>query len=396
MAMIAVGRPLGWAWLKPYALGALGHSLWLGPLLAILAAVAAWPRTRRPASIHVGAVDVAVEGGWRVQRFARAQIEGGLLIPSATQPQVELYLRGGDVVRLAAEDEAAATALLDALDIGPSERRVRVTLADPIRRAAASALRAALVILVFFLGLGWSASAYRSAYGTALPPAILAPWLAMVVGTIVGWSWLRRPTEVVVGAEGVRVVTALGERTIAYPSIEDVRVVGARLELEERGGAVTRLQGGMLLGASPGQGASPPMLLGLARRIREGMIGARSAASEALAGRLERGERSLPEWREALAQLFGGGGYRSTSLARDVAEHVLEDGAAAVDRRLGAALALAQGGPEDRARIRIAAETTTDDRLRIALLRVADGEESAEQEIEDALSDRRAVISGPP
>ena len=66
---------------------------------------------------------------------------------------------------------------------------------------------------------------------------------------------------------------------------------------------------------------------------------------------------------------------------------MLDDGAAPKSRRLGAALALAaRGGEEDRTRIRITAEKTTDDKLRIALLRVADGDDSAEQEIEDALT----------
>jgi hypothetical protein len=392
--MIAVGRPLGWEWLKPYALGGLGMSLWLAPLLAVLAAVAAVPRTSRPASIHVDQGEVVLEGRRGVRRFPRADIEGGMLIPSTTQPLVELYLRGGDVVRLAVADEAAATSLLDALDIGPSERRVRVTVADPMRRALASALRAGLVISACFIGLGMGASAYLEAFGAKLPPTFLAPWLVMVVGAVVGLNRLLRPAEVTVGAEGVRILTGVGDRTIAYESIEDVQVSGRRLDIHERGAPLTCIDGGRLLGLGPG-GGSPTALVGLARRIREGMIGVRSGASEGIAARLERGERSFAEWREAVGQLFGHGGYRSSSLAREVAEHVLEDGAATVDRRLGAALALAaHSGEEDRARIRIAAQKTTDDKLRIALLQVADGDEGAEQEIEALIqrpAERRAT-----
>lgn len=380
-AATAIGRPLGWAWLKPWALGALPHALWLGPLLAIIASFVARPRTTPAASMHIGDTDVELDAAGRVRRFARADIEGGMLVPSVQNPHVEVYLRGGDVLRLAVADEAAATSLLGALDIGPDERRVRVTLADPARRAALSALRAAGIILVFFFGLGMAVGAYERAFGTALPHTVLGPWLALVVGTIAGLGRLGRPTEVVVGSEGVRIVSARGKRTIPYDEIEDVVVAGGRLEIRQRSGGSTCLAGGWQLAATA------RTLPALARRIRDGMIAAKNPASDGLAAQLERGERSLPEWRSAVSHLLGRGGFRDASLARDVAEHVLDDGTATVERRVGAALALAaNGGDEGRTRIRIAADKTTDDKLRIALQRVADGDDGAEEEIEQALA----------
>jgi hypothetical protein len=381
----AIGRPMGWAWLKPYALGAMPVAVVLGPIFAILAVIVATPTVRKPASVEVGDDVLTIEAQGRVRRIPRADIDGGMLVPSQKQPFVELYLRGGEVLRFAVRDEPAAMELLDALDIGPSERRVHVTLSSPQRVALVAAGRGALVIMTCFMLLGFLVGAYQNAFGSKLPPVFLGPWLAMVVGGIVGWNRMSRPTEVTVGAEGVRIVTAWREHVLSYAQLEAVQVSGRTLALTEKTGATTNIDMSRWV---DGGAAASDKLQGLARRIRDGM-NAIQTTPDRVAERLERGGRSVADWRAALAELFGGGaGYRSATLARDVAEQVLDDGAAPVERRIGAALALAsQGGDEAKSRIRIAANRTTDEKLRVVLDAVAE-EQLEEDQIAEALDEQ--------
>jgi hypothetical protein len=124
----------------------------------------------------------------------------------------------------------------------------------------------------------------------------------------------------------------------------------------------------------------------LARLRRE--IAAYRAASrdEAALAVLDRGDRSVGAWRQALGSLMARSeGYREAAIALADVHETLENAAAPPDRRIGAAITLAGAGEADApARIRVAASECADERLRIALESIAAGE-TDDEAVEEAL-----------
>lgn len=92
-------------------------------------------------------------------------------------------------------------------------------------------------------------------------------------------------------------------------------------------------------------------------------------AWEAAPTLLDRGGRSLGEWKRRLAELARQApDYRSVGLSRDELAAVLASARASTEQRIGAALALlATGDRGARERVRVVAETHEDDAVRDAL-----------------------------
>jgi hypothetical protein len=107
--------------------------------------------------------------------------------------------------------------------------------------------------------------------------------------------------------------------------------------------------------------------------------------------RLDRGGRSLAAWRAALVDLArAGSSYRVAGLSPDDLAAVVGSPEAAVDRRIGAAIALrASGHPGAGERIRIAAERCASARVRAALQRVSEGAEE-----DEAVAEALAIEEG--
>ncbi len=398
LARRGLGRALGWLaalalvlpWVPAVASVALGSEPlggwvvgvvagWaLAPILAVAAPIVSSVGSRQPANLRVEPDALVITQRSRARRVQRSRIEGGVLVPGAP-PRVELYLSGGDVLRVVMDDQATAESFLDALDLGARERRVRVELAEPWRRAALALVRVAVVALFWFLVLGWGVGAYERSYAEKLPFIFMGPWMACIVGTIAAWSWLRRAPSVVVGDDAVVVERGVGTTRHAYTDLAAAWAEGRSLWLRDHEGRVTEVSGGLGLPGPTAQGSTDTL-----RAVADRIMAARARAAGArptaeLGARLDRAGRTISEWREGLAALLDPTtSYRRQAVGPHEVASVLEDGAASPERRIGAALALvATGEPGARERVRVAAGLTAGEALRAAR------ERAAEQEADD-------------
>jgi hypothetical protein len=129
----------------------------------------------------------------------------------------------------------------------------------------------------------------------------------------------------------------------------------------------------------------------LVTRIEEASARHRATDERSLHGELlARGDRTVARWR---AELEGGAhAFRSMALPAEELALVLDDPHALPDERVGAALALrgaSRGAPaEASARIRVAAASTQDRSLRVALELLAE-DEVDDTRLEAALRARR-------
>ncbi len=102
----------------------------------------------------------------------------------------------------------------------------------------------------------------------------------------------------------------------------------------------------------------------------------------------------IEEWRAALDEVaLGERGFRGAAVPDDELYEILQDPAAPLGRRVGAALVLRRRDGDARARIRVAAETSVEPRIRVALEAAAD-DDIDEQAIERALGKAQARRSG--
>lgn len=382
---VVIGTLAGVGWLVGLgsATGLMG--LFLAPLLALAAPLVAFVQSRAPATVGVENGDLVILQDHRSTRIARSQIEGGVVVPSKKKPRLEVFLRDGDLVRIAIDDEATGEALLDELDIGARERRVRIELADDSRKLLVMIPRLAFTVFLWFMILGMIIQPYKEAMGEALPAVFFGPWLACMVGTFLLWQRLARPPSIEVGSDGVTLARALGERFIAYANISDVWAHGKQVFLRDHSGKVTGASGGLAAkGREHGSHASPTALAAVhriehARRASEG-----ASVVAQLASKLDRAGRPVDIWRKEIANVLGSSAaYRSASLGSEDVEKILADAAAPPDRRIGAAFALKDAGvPGAPERIRIAAALTANEELRTALERVAEHDAEREAEAE--------------
>jgi hypothetical protein len=112
----------------------------------------------------------------------------------------------------------------------------------------------------------------------------------------------------------------------------------------------------------------------LVARINDVVAERRTAGAGSLAA-LARNGRPLEAWREALASLLSQENYRHLAVSRDDLVAVLHDGTRSLEERAAAALAMVGNGQDARAvsQVRIAAESSANERVRIVLQEAAEG-----------------------
>lgn len=342
------------------------------PLLLALAPtwLVALATLNRPAALRAGR-SLRIERGEAVEAFSPATVVSVSREPS-TPGLVVIRLENGDVIRAALEGEDGLDQLVDAVvqggTRGPWVARVHHSKLPPTwPRWTAIAITALGALAMAAFGHGSEAA-------------------ACVVGGLGLLAWLTflRPgpvqRNVVVGSDGIAIRSDVYDRFIPFSRITAVEPhdLGATLVLEGGERIELAVVPPGLLTASDGTAAK----LHLAEQRRATLLARLTAgmsAVEALAGeeRLSRQGRTMRAWREAVCEVVveDAPGYRAAVLSTEQAARIVENGHAAPEARIGAALALSAR-----------ASQATKQRLRIAIEDCAD--EATQLAIEQALEDR--------
>jgi hypothetical protein len=345
-----------WHALVPGVWGAIGPLAWL----------AAWwvgraPPRRGRVSLD-GAIVRAEADQWAVS-FARDEVMEARVEPLLQGCAIELWRRGGTVLRFTVGSLAEAHGWLDAADLALHRRVSRITL-----------------------GASWHGWAFGVGYalvGMVVAPILAIP-LALLIDVLDGPAdkaaavvlvWVAftlfttaraMPARVDVGTDGVLVRRGFSKRFIPYAALYDVRsILGDALSLHLRDGESL-----LLRTTRPGDGSAVTAAQALNYAL-ERWHRARGADDFGL---LERRGRAIGAWREAVgAMLAPQGAFRGVALDREGVLRVLEEPSAPAARRVGAALALADAAPEVRERVRVVIDGCADEGLRRALEGALDG-----------------------
>lgn len=310
------------------------------------------------------------------RRIAREQILGGICVHAVEGETVELTLRGGSVVRIAMSDETEALALLKDLGLSQGGRMVAHELAAPwpAMRTGLALFAAFIVAVVFGIGTAVVQTALR-----AHSPAVLV-CSSGVAFMLAAWYALARraPSQVVIGSDGV-VLEGSHRRFIPYSRIASVVTTPDGVYLVTTG----RVLGQRFL-LTPERGPRSDALVA----ELEAAIARAERAQEIDSTRLERldrGEMSVTEWRQALKRLATPEtGYRRAPVERADLVEAASDGSADNARRLAAALALSHTGDQGAIeRVRIAVDGLADREMRARMGEALDGtiEDAALEEL---------------
>jgi hypothetical protein len=290
----------------------------------------------------------------RPARVVRAgHIEDGY---APTPDRLVLRLEGGAVIEATLEG-GYANGILQHLGVTLEQRTLRV----PLRGAIDTFANVLVAWCVVWLG-------------TLLPMNVLhivgplyaftiSMTLSVLVATVCG-VWFR--PNATVGLDGIRITGVLHPKFIPYSSITSAK--------REHGADTGIFKGGVVvLGTTSGEvrlfasGQSHDQVDALFDHIERGRAAAAAVDAPPLDA-LDRKGRSVEEWRTALGDpAFGEAGFRSAGLGQVELDDVLADPNAPLERRVAAALALRSRDDEARRRIRVAAATSADPHLRIAL-----------------------------
>lgn len=322
------------------------------------------------------------EGGLRVERsgdgsfvFAGKGFVEGWHSPEARR--VCLRRRDGNIVSADVSDADAAATVLQRMGVDASKRTMRMRL------GSVGFLNAVVWLLgpVFAVYLG---EAIGNRVG--MPNALSLPIAAVIfliefllVQTLFG------PEQLVLGADGVILEKRSGRRFVPYKDLQSISTSDSRVTLRLNNGKKVRAKARHL-----GQEEQDI----IKQRIREALAlrDERSADLAAFAA-LDRGQRDIKAWGEALQGIFSkGGGYRQAKLTLEQVAAVLVDPVAPVDRRIGAAMVLSQSGDgEAKSKIRAAIESSVNRKVRVALEAIERGDlENAA--IEEAAMDEAANV----
>jgi len=396
---IAVSTAMIFAW--PFATIGLGLDRFLAsgaclaPVAGLVAAVMSLAalhgdavagsarKSGAPGKLEIGAdgrIVVEVSGDRRI--FGKQELDGGWVESSGEHHSVVLRTRSGAVVIVDVPSAAAANELLHAAGVAPEQRAVAIPLGGAEPRASRRMLAVlAMVVsaftlpfLLYPLGAAVAALARGSLAGlsdalvSAVAAALGAFALFMVVKPLI-------TSTVVIGIDGVTVVTLGRRRFFSFATTRSVRAVDRTLSLEQNHGTPIRLST-----------SGPEEAMAVATRIREAMAAGERTRVSGNLERLDRRGRSLGAWREELLSMARENrGYRETAFGNRELLQVVEDARAGAERRIAAAAALsAAEDPDVRQRIRVAIDACADERLRIAIDKASAGDVEDEA-IEEAL-----------
>lgn len=322
------------------------------------------------------------KGGLRVKRSgggsfvfpAKGFVEGW---HSPEVRRVCLRRRDGNIVSADVADADAAATVLQRMDVDASKRTMRMRLGSV----------AFLNIVVWLLGpvvAVYLGEAIGNRVG--MPGSLSLPIAAVIfliefllVQTLFG------PEHLVLGADGVILEKRSGRRFVPYKDLQSMTTSDSRVTLHLKSGKKVQARARHL-------GHEEQDII--KQRVREALAlrDERSADLAAFAA-LDRGQRDIKAWGEALQGIFSkGGGYRQAKLTLEQVAAVLVDPVASVERRIGAAMVLSQSGDgEAKSKIRAAIESSVNRKVRVALEAIERGDlENAA--IEEAAKDEAANV----
>jgi hypothetical protein len=307
--------------------------------------------------------------------------------------RVHLALADGEVLVVRVPEAELRARVLRAVGATVAERVLRVPLPSASSQLVGGTLLVLLVLAavlgLFFLAASVVAVALGEARTGPHPDtaALLVPGvLGIALTGLAAYALLSllQRRELVIGADGITFRRVLARKLIPYAEVTRVALDPRGLCLHLRDGARVTLP--TLVALQPALPVDDvddvaPLNEGdvkrraLLLRIEEAMALGTGAAAPRLT-QLDRGERSIAEWRAALLRLAGAAEhYRSRPLSSADLAAVVEDPTAPAERRIAAAVALSAREPETaKRRVRIAAQASADEALAGALERAAEGE----------------------
>jgi hypothetical protein len=348
----------------------------------VIASAARSSALRWPGTVRIADGQIAVAGTAMTATVPLTEVVDGWI----EHPHgVRLRVKDGRTLAVDAPDAQTADAMLVAAGVGPAQRVVSVPLSSSAAvtaggRALATAgialIAPALLFMIAVISVG-----LRDALAAPSAAGVLALIFIALFTGLLGFgaaallSTLRR-REAIVGLDGVtfrqsrrRIFVPYAEMTGVEPDARGVAIH------RTKGGSVTlpTWQAGEALLPGPGRAPTDPLADGVVRqRVLLDRIGKAARASRrgsADLDELDRRGRSLEAWRADVRRLAKSPtGYRSTSLTSADLADVVEDVGAPPERRIAAAMGLADS--EDagaKERVRVVIDTCADEELKEAL-----------------------------
>jgi hypothetical protein len=275
---------------------------------------------------------------------------------------------GATIFEARVPEEADAQAFLAALGRDVSHQRIAFEADTPyglgIRYRPLAAVVAALSMVALVKA--------TSIFGILLAAAMTLNYVVMT---------LAPTARIEVGADGVHVAWLLVRRFFAYAELASVEPLPKGVRFVTRDGKTEDVKFEQSADSDVEALVRRDALLA---RVHEAMeAAARASSRKELLALLVRAGRSTDVWTREVLAIRGGEGYRTAAVRDEDLWAVVRDPTAPSDARAAAALVLRRT-TNDRANLRVAADTIAEPRLRVALEAVADADDA---DVEAALAE---------
>ncbi|NOU28228.1 MAG: hypothetical protein HOO96_10025 [Polyangiaceae bacterium] len=324
------------------------------------------PRTRGSVAVDGEMVHLR---GTAVPEVAlpRSTLRGAYFVPGVGSRPSVVRLLGERDRRLAdieVADPREAEALLDALELGPTQRSARFAVMAPRGSASTKAGYAGLI----------GGSALMAAAIPLHVPLLIA--LGFVLMVTASAAFL--PCTMHVGSDGLLIATRLAPRFVPWSDVLAVEADGAGIAIVVANERIRVPISQRRHGNDYDKMAQEALLM----RAQQALAAYRAGHEPDAAARVARAGRSHEDWVRALFDREGT--FRTAPILDEQLWSVVESPHADVTARAGAATVLARAAGEgERARLRVAADACTAPRLRVLLERTASG--ASEEELDSAL-----------
>lgn len=297
----------------------------------------------------------------------RDRIESAVLVPGDGEgrPYVRIAARGALPIEVGVPSPDDGRALLRALGFDAAQHALEFR---------ATSIAGVIITLFCLLPL------------LALPAIVdsdLVPFALVIAGAVV-LAMMLFPTKVSVGADGVSIRRFGQMRFIPSGDIEWVQTYDSFQSAETARGVVLVLKSGEHVkipigGNGIGKSDGTKEITAFIERVEEAIEAHRTSEREPPVAALDRGGRTALDWLRALRRIGAGANatLRNAPTMPDRLVRLVESPSARPIDRAAAAVALqSSSDPDARARVRVAATAVADQRLRVALEAVAEGDDA--------------------